>query len=268
MNKQITGTCISIPSQKSGKPNEDFGLIDIDNDIYILCDGISRSVPDGAEYPIPSPSSIVAKLFGEAVHNFLINHILNSNNAINKLLEAVEYGNKIVNNWNKINFKKFDYLHNDRAGTVSIGGIIIENFFYYYHIGDCIGVISKDDGSQIIFGDEQTKMVRKFRKNYGFSDSVTIEIRKNFRNNQNSFYSYGAITGEETYVKFVECGYFSINNISQILLLSDGVEKDINKLIKANNILDLNEVIQDRIEIEKLNKLSGDDKTVIQIKIR
>ena len=52
------------------KPNEDFAIVDRDNDIFIVADGVTRTASKTG-YPTPSPASIAAATVGRAIHSAL-----------------------------------------------------------------------------------------------------------------------------------------------------------------------------------------------------
>src|SRR4051794_8302176 len=53
------------------KPNEDFAIVDNSSDIYIVCDGVSRStVADN--YPNPSPAACAARIFAQSTYDYLV----------------------------------------------------------------------------------------------------------------------------------------------------------------------------------------------------
>lgn len=249
-------------NNNSFKPNEDYKLVDSKNEIYILCDGITRTERNGI-YPNPSPSSEVSKIFARTVHQKLI-ELEESGSFSDNLIRAIKKGNEEVNEFNSRRFPKVDYLVNDLAGTVGIVSYIKNGFFYYAYIGDCIGLFVKNKHFQV-FTKIQTLKVEEYRKKVGFSDNETIKIRKEFRNNLNHPFSYGAITGEESIFDFITLGKIDTNKFDKIILMSDGLLN----LLRLNPefILfnDAKTIIKKATELESKYNFRSDDKSIIII---
>ena len=56
------------------KPNEDYFLVDRNNGIFIILDGVTRDKIDGI-YPDPSPACEVSKIFIDKAYNLSLIHI-------------------------------------------------------------------------------------------------------------------------------------------------------------------------------------------------
>lgn len=246
------------------KPIEDFALVDNTNSIFIVCDGVTRSLING-EYPVPSPSAQASRIFAETVHQALVN-LLPTNLPREALEMAVKDGNKAIAQFNKRNLTQIDYLENDLAGTVAIVGIIVDNKFYYAYNGDCYGyLISENRASS--FTSPQTTKVAAYRRQVGFGREATIEIRRDFRNNKQHPFGYGVFTGEISAIDFVEYGSISLVDGQKIILVSDGVIHLFNSDPKLLHEDSPEIIVSEAEKLETQLGIRSDDKAIIIIQI-
>ena len=248
----IYSTGISLKNNKPfNKPNEDYYLIDNNNLIYIVVDGVSRDKINGV-YPQNSLSKTVSTLFTSFAYNYIKNNLQKCKNKEQLLFDAISYGNKEVNKFNTNNYEG-DFL----PGTVGVVSLIYNSIFYFAYIGDCLGIaISKD--KIISFTEPQTAKIRIHIKEFTVS-----EVRNVICNNIQHPYSYGVINGSSGADNFIKTGNFSIEDFNYIYLYSDGFEKYINQQ-SPDRLLNLN------IKNFNINNdyLSDDDKTIVQIHLK
>jgi serine/threonine protein phosphatase PrpC len=202
------------------KPLEDYVFVDVEKRIYIVCDGVTRSLVNG-EYPQRSPASRASETFARTAMGTLLNSISHLDPQ-NSLRLAVIEGNRAVKKLNDREFSNPDYLENDLAGTVSIIGIIYKGIFHYAYIGDVCGYLV-DRKNAIRFTSPQTAKVAEYRKREGFTKGATLRIRRDFRNNKDSEYGYGVFTGEFSALDFVEYGRITLTPGQTLVLCSDGL---------------------------------------------
>jgi len=250
----------SVKNSYTEKPNEDYLLIDIVNDIYIISDGITRTNFTN-DYPNPSPSSTVAEIFSKSVYNF-ISQFRNNYESEQLLYKAIIDANKNIKEYNNRTFPNVDYLGNDYAGTVFIMGIIQNGFLYYAYVGDCICLAVKNNRVELMT-EIQTSKIESYRKKFGFSDEATLNIRKNFRNNPFHPNGFGAITGEPGCIDFIVLDKIELEKFDRIILMSDGL-LDILRL-KPDVFIkgDINNIIDEAHLVEKELDLRSDDKSIV-----
>lgn len=198
----------------------------------IIADGITRD-PIGIsdfstctyqeitdKYPKPSGSELAARLicgiFSKTCGS-LVDRLIKCNIAVKEL------NDKYV--------KKCDYLENDYYAAVASCISIENDILKYAYIGDC-GVIVYDKFGNIKFQTDIDKVI------YSDSDKAKVEtswnlpetrviVRKKYRNNLNNIRdgkcaSYGAMTGEDSAIKFIKQGNLKLVEGDIIVVYSDG----------------------------------------------
>lgn len=229
------------------KPNEDYYLCDDFHGVYIIADGVSRDIING-QYPRPSPSQIVSKIFVESAHEFYLKNISNyTYDSI--LLEMMTYGNRKIMEFNNQNSWTDDYL----PGTVGIILVFTESSIKYSFIGDCSGFIVNNN-NRYMFTKCQTQKIAKYR--YLIDRKI---IRNSICNNKNHPLSYGVLNGDVKALAFVEAGEKELEFDDKVLLATDGiydaVETVVPKILGENNLHDLLRYSS-----------SKDDKTLIRVR--
>lgn len=246
------------------KPLEDYVLADDSRGIYIVCDGVTRSLINGT-YPKDSPAIKASRLFADTVYQALTRYI-SSTSPNDALQESVIEGNNAIRQFNNGRFKYIDYLENDFAGTVAIIGIVVDDRFHFAYNGDCCGYsVINNAITKLTF--PQTAKVAEYRNQVGVTRETTLRIRRDFRNNKKSTFGYGVFTGETRALEFVEYGCINLIVGQTIVLASDGVD-----YLLDNNPQMLYETSPEVIiaEAEKLEnqlKIRSDDKAVIILRI-
>jgi len=221
--------------------------------IVAIADGITRDLING-KYPNPSPAKKAADIFCKS---FLEK-------------QDFEYCNKNIAELNKS--LKVDYLENDFAACVAVGGIIENNKLKYGFITDC-GVSIFDEKGKLRFGTENEGPNSKgsigedVRKKYNSSfqeDKGRRIIRSKYRNNLSEPLAYGALTGEKVAMNYVRTGEQKVMKGDYIIFYSDGfypilfsnkfnISKEFNKL----------ENYFDRIS----DKIDGGEGTLVALKL-
>lgn len=250
----------SVKSTNRGKPNEDYLCVDSKNQIYMVCDGITRTDFPGT-YPDPSPSAEVAKLFADTVYLILLQNISHTDTR-EMLLDAIRHCNGKLRLYNERMFPQTDYLGNDYAGLVFIIGIIRKGFFNYAYLGDCSCLCVREDEIELVT-ELQTENIRKFRENYGYGIDATLTIRKDFRNNPLHSNGYGAITGEPLSLEFVRMKKLEITSCARIILMSDGLFDLYRLNPKTFHHRDTEDIILAASALEESFNFRSDDKSII-----
>src|ERR1035437_314849 len=92
-------------SNQVGKPNEDYIISDTNNNIYIVCDGVTMNKINDI-YPNPSPVATITSYFANYIHDQIIKELDDFNKK--KLISIVEDANEKLS---KLNDKdKWDFL--------------------------------------------------------------------------------------------------------------------------------------------------------------
>jgi len=248
--------------ENNDKPIEDFVVVDNENKIFIVCDGVTRSLVNG-EYPNPSPAAKASALFAETVHATLID-LPSTTTPKESLSKAIVNGNNSIAEFNKNAFTKIDYAEDDLAGTIAIVGLVKNNRFHYAYNGDCCGYLLTENGISR-FTTPQTARVAIYREKFGFGREATIKIRRDFRNNRQHPLGYGVYTGELSAMDFVEYSNIQLRVGQKILLASDGtsylLETAINTFYESSPeaIISEAEILEDKLGIR------SDDKAIIII---
>lgn len=184
-------------------------------------------------YPNPSgayeAARVTAKTFVEQIQN-------KAEEQINKevIRKAVEKANEAVAKLNKDRI--IDYIKEDYYCCEAVGGRIVNNQLYAFSIGDC-HITLLDENYQIVFTTiNNHKRFEEFLDNYtqehGFDwndVNCRIMVRKDYRNKPHKIengkeVSFGAISGEEEALYFVDTYQVDLTNVKYICAYSDGYE--------------------------------------------
>ena len=232
------------------KPNEDCAFADGDNCIFIIMDGVSRDKINGV-YPNPSPAFEVSKLFIETGYNYIKYALEERCDYLQIVKEAFKVGNNAIYEFNN------SYVGNFLPGTVGIIAIIGDKNLYYGYIGDCLGILVKEQMA-VEFTTCQTKYIHEHIKEF-----TSEQIRNEICNNVNHPYSYGVLDGREGAMDFIITGELSLDKCSRILLLTDGVEE----IVKQMSVEELLNTTAKELLNKKVHIKSSDDKTIIIVRM-
>lgn len=206
----VIDSALSPNNHDYPKPDEDHLVIDSENQIFIVLDGVSRDVING-KYPSPSPALEVTKIFAGEVRAVLA-QAKNLLTPKESLIRAAEQGNHAVADYNRK--KVWDFL----PGTVGIISMIVDNKFHYAYIGDCSGhILHKDSIRHFTY--PQTRLVREH-----VAELSADEIRNVICNNKEHPYGYGVFTGDRRALDFLELGEEVIQSGDSIILATDGMD--------------------------------------------
>lgn len=243
----------TIKNTKSiDKPNEDLMLCDVNNDIYILLDGVSRDRVND-RYPHPSPAVEVTEILKDEIHKHILLYNQQGENILENILRAIKYANDKVRGYNEEKRLLF------AAGAVGIVVLICNDVLYYAYIGDCYGRLIYENQIEI-FTECQTELINKHKKEF-----TSKTIREEICNNPTHPYAYGVLNGDKRAINFIRTGIVNLTDVEQIILSSDGMEAFLErcslKMLKEelvsnlleNAVLENNEFQDDRtiIKIEK-----------------
>lgn len=245
----------------------------------IIADGITRD-PVGIrdfsnhtfkefldKYPRPSGAELAAK------------EIINTFSKINgSLKDKLIKCNESVKELNNCYIGKCDYLENDYYGAVASCIHIEDNVLDYAYICDC-GLIVYDKDGNVKFQTEDDKKIYSdpYINQIGIPwnlPEARVIVRRDYRNNLNNIKdgrcaSYGALTGEESAIKFIRCGRLKISAGDVIVLYSDGFTKFLYDEEFISHLLNFNEEKFEKYVDEKQVSDSdkyGKEKTLVLFK--
>ena len=255
------------------------------NNLAVVADGITRD-PIGIKdfnlisfedrinhYPNPSGASLAANLICKTFEENY-NDIINQNIS---LKEAFSIANKEVKKLNDQYIKTCDYLENDFYGAVASTVLIKNNILYYSYICDCGVAVFDKNGNLIFKTEDDMEQVNKHFDTGEFTwnqPEARAIVRKNYRNNLDNKYSYGAITGEEKFEYYIKEGSLKINEGDIIIVYSDGFTNYLFDKDFYNNLIKL--IHGDNLTFENyLKKMGysdyrkyGKEKTLVVMKNR
>jgi serine/threonine protein phosphatase PrpC len=239
------------------KPNEDYVLADAEHHLYIICDGVTRTLIDG-RYPLPSPAAEASQVFATTAHQMLLDSVGAAPR--DRLTRAVTSGNEAVAAYNARRFTHIDYIGSDFGGTVGIIALIEGDLLHYAYIGDCGGYLIRQSTITAFTYPQTAQIAQHYRKH------TTLQIRRDIRNNRSHPYCYGVFTGQPTALDCVEYGEFMLRSGDTIALISDGLAPyfDSSPPLPLPSV---DEIISAMEQIEREQKLRSDDKTVILVDI-
>ena len=245
----------------------------------IVADGITRD-PIGItdfssatpkqfveKYPRPSGAELAAKVICDTfskTNGSLIKRLIKCNEGVRKL--------------NHKYILKCDYLENDYYGAVASCIGIKNNILNYAYICDC-GIIVYDKLGNIKFQTNDDKelysdpYINKIGISWNLPESRVI-VRRDYRNNlsniqDNKCVSYGAITGEESAIKFIKTGQVELADGDIIVVYSDGFTNFLHDKEFISQILDFDKEKFEKF-IENKSKIDcekyGKEKTLILFK--
>ena len=186
--------------------------------------------------------------------------------------------NESVRKLNNKYILKCDYLENDYYGAVASCISIKNNILDYAYICDC-GVIVYDRLGSIRFQTKDDKnlysdpYINKIGIPWNLPESRVI-VRRDYRNNlsniqDNKCVSYGAITGEESAIKFIKTGQVELADGDIIVVYSDGFTNFLHDKEFISQILDFDKEKFEKF-IENKSKIDcekyGKEKTLILFK--
>lgn len=224
-------------------PEEDYFYID--NNIFCVADGVTRDLIGGEIKPYPQTkeeATYIAKNYpnpsgayksSKIIADEFVKNIKNEKE-INKevIYNAIKEANKQV--WEINKDRDIDYVGEDLYCSEAVGGIILNNYLYCFGIGDCYIKIYDKENNEIFTTENDHMWMEKFEEEYLKSGEYQwidpryrILIRAALRNNyiithNGKKVGYGALTGEDGAMDFVEISKVSLERAQYIVAYSDG----------------------------------------------
>lgn len=249
----------------------------VNENIFCVADGITRDLKNGnftpypetieeldlieSEYPNPSGAFKAATITCDKFVEYIS---YNDENKVNEemLLDILKKVNSYI--WEINRNREINYIDQDLYATEAVGGLIVDDFLYCFSVGDC-HITLLDDNLKIVFdtptntnfSDYVNPLFDKFNFNWSNPECRYL-IRRLFRNNPSlkdngQDISFGALTGEENSIYYINTYKVDLTNVKYICAYSDGYEPN----------------FESREEIEKLiynpesSKDSGKERTLI-----
>jgi len=219
-----------LQDNTKNKPNEDSLFASREGGLFAVADGVTRFVPQGKEYPNPSPASTVSEIFClEAATQ------LTTARSEKMIREVFGNANELIcrfNEGNGITKETTDYLENDFAGCVGVLGALTGNTLYYGYIGDC-GLLVCDSSTlaPIFITGNDLDMLEDFRDalHMFIAPRESKEARMLYWNQflrnrpEERYLTFGSLTGQEEALAYVKTGSVTLSPKDVAVFFSDGV---------------------------------------------
>jgi serine/threonine protein phosphatase PrpC len=242
--------------RKLDKPNEDKLLIDGENGIFMVLDGVTRVHSEYEEMPFESAALKVGEIFMEQAYDYIKNHINDPDPK--KILEgAVKVANEKIR----------EYRSHKSLGewvfypsTLGILSILRHNTLHYICVGDCIAALLRGS-SKILFGRQFSLEAVDLHK---VSKSERYDI---YCNHPENHLSYTVFNGDDEVNVGIEYSFIDLHEGDTLLLASDGI----GNYIKYEKNADLvAKTADEMISLSKKYDLQpyadyADDKSIIKL---
>ncbi len=198
------------------KPNEDCVVVDPTRQSVVIADGITRTKRADGSYPIPSPSAAAAALFCETVSQALAREPIMNNDVLRKVVEA---GNAALATYNREHFPHPDFSLNDVAGVAAIVGVVDDKHgrLWVAQIADCWAMAATPISVDRLAWEKTSHAADEYKR------IGEQEARRTLRNNFRSSFGYGAFTGEEAAMRFVQFQCFALEYKQRLIFATDGL---------------------------------------------
>ena len=196
------------------KPNEDRVVIDPVRESIVVADGITRSRSANGSYPFISPSAQVAALFCETVSELLSRSLLINEEILRR---TIAQGNQAIAQFNKEHFPDANFAENDIAGIAAIVGIVDGHRLWLASIADCFSLATTPLCVERLAWEKTSHAADEYKR------LGEQEARRSLRNNPDSPFGYGAFTGEEIALSFVQYQCINIQYAQRLIFATDGL---------------------------------------------
>lgn len=194
------------------KPNEDLVIADTTNGIVILLDGITRVHAEYDQKPYTSAACDVNEIFAATVYAFMTKHKDWQDKQF-LLKEAARLGNlEIVKYREKKSLEEWQFY----PATVGIIAILEGNTLHYACVGDCIGVVLRNN-AKILFGKQFSMRAL---------DLLTPSKQERYSvycNHPENPLSYSVFNGDDAVIENMELCSLDLKQNDIVLLASDGI---------------------------------------------
>ena len=204
---------VSVPhGREIEKPNEDKLLVDKENGIFIVLDGVTRVHAEYEATPFESAALDVSEIFLRHAYEYIKAHICDPDPK--EILEsAVMCGNLEVRKYReKKSLQEWEYY----PSTVGIMAILRDGTLHYLCVGDCLGVLLRGS-AKILFG-------RQFALEAVDLTHVSKKYRyDNLCNHPKNHLSYTVYNGDEEVMNGLDYSFIDLHEGDVVFLASDGI---------------------------------------------
>lgn len=198
------------------KPNEDHVIIDANRQSIVIADGITRTKGLDGQYPIPSPAASAAALFCETVSAAIAQE---STMNLEVLRGVVRVGNEALARYNAENFPNPDFAQADLAGVAAMIAVVDDKQgrLWLAQIADCWALAATHINVERLCWEKTSHAAEEYKR------IGEQEARRTLRNNHRSPFGYGAFTGEESALRFVQYQCIALEYKRRLVFASDGL---------------------------------------------
>ena len=204
---------VSVITEKNdrgiGKPNEDAFLIQEEENCFLILDGVSRR---NEEYPITEEASPVIRA-ARCFTNTFAQAIKSDCSSQKRLTHALTQANAALRPLREEKSKEEWGFY---PGLVGLAVLLVHDHLYFSYVGDCIGLLLRDQRG-IFFGEDPS--VRRAEKEI----PNRILRYERFCNRPSEAFSFGIFNGDDTLPAMIRSGSLPLEQGDQILLSTDGL---------------------------------------------
>ena len=207
------------------KPNEDKLLIDEENGIFIILDGVTRVHTEYERFPYESAALTVGEIFLDQAYGYIKSHI-DEPDIEQMLKSAVKLANEKIREYRETRSLEEWKFYPSTLGIISI---LRGNTLHYLSVGDCMATLIRGS-SKILFG-------RQFSLEAVDLNNVTKQERySTYCNHPENHLSYTVFNGDEKVMEGLEYSFIDLHSGDVLLLASDGIASYI-KYEKTSDII-------------------------------
>lgn len=238
------------------KPNEDKFLVDDENGIFIVLDGVTRIHKEYDNAPYESAASDISEIFIDEAYGFITKNAF-ENDPEKILRGAVMAANKRIREYRE---KKSENEWEFYPAAVGFIGIIRDNTLYYANVGDCLVVLIRKN-AKILLGKEWT-LEAVDKKNVTKAEKYQI-----YCNHPENPLSYTVFNGDDSVMTGLECSFIDLHADDTVIIATDGIV-DYIKYEKSADLIKRNPeqmiLSSDKYDTAPYSKYA-DDKTLIKL---
>lgn len=252
VHPMAVATTVQNERQEISKPNEDFHIIDQENGIYLIADGVTRpheEYKSGRE----SVAAQCAKKLCQCVYDHLL-HKTQSDPGM-ALMDAMIAGNQSISHLRDSRHSKYEPC------STFIGAILKGNTLYFSNCCDTVGFLIRD----------LVKIQLTERQNHlaELLSYAKDKVYKELHNNMNDPAGFGIFNGDERLKNFLAVSHITLYPGDRIILASDGLSQYLHAT-RASRLREasLQQIFDDSMEYDRPPfQKYADDKTCIIIDI-
>ena len=239
-----------------GKPNEDLLLVDRENHIFVLLDGITRVHKEYTDLPGKSAALDVGEIFLRTAYDYLLAN-LQEPDADLLLRQAALQGNAAI-----VPYRQQKPLEQWQfyPGTLGILAILRDNKLHYTYLGDSLGVHIRGNTIALFGRQEQLDTIAQMH-------ATKKEMYGRYCNHPESPLGYGIFNGDASMAALLDQGVLQIAPGDTVILCTDGLAPYLcNTDVGALQTLTTEEMLDASVAYDVPPYASyADDKTIIKL---